>query len=104
MKCSSRFIVLATLVGPVVDDLLLRLGQAGRVGDDERRPGLVDEDAVGLVHDGEVVVALDARVQLGRRPPPGIHGRPERRGRWPCPPRTLSRSRRKSKPNSEAVP
>ena len=32
----------------------------GRAGDDQRRAGLVDEDRVHLVHDGEVVAALDA--------------------------------------------
>ena len=49
-------------VGPVVDDLLLRRGRAGWPGDDERRPGLVDEDVVGLVHQGVVVAALDVDV------------------------------------------
>ncbi len=37
----------------------------GRAGDDERRAGLVDEDRVDLVDDGEVVAALD---QLVGRP------------------------------------
>ena len=32
----------------------------GGTGDDQRRPRLVDEDVVDLVHDREVVVALDA--------------------------------------------
>ena len=32
----------------------------GGAGDDQRRPRLVDEDVVDLVHDREVVVALDA--------------------------------------------
>ncbi len=35
----------------------------GRTGDDQRRPGLVDEDRVDLVDDREVVAALDALVE-----------------------------------------
>ena len=36
----------------------------GLAADDERRPGLVDEDVVHLVDDGEVALALDPLVQL----------------------------------------
>ena len=39
--------------------------RVGRAGDDERRAGLVDEDRVDLVDDGEVVAALH---ELVRRP------------------------------------
>ena len=35
----------------------------GRPGDDERRPRLVDQDRVDLVHDAVVVAALDHRVE-----------------------------------------
>ncbi len=35
----------------------------GRTGDDQRRPRLVDQDRVDLVHDGEVVLALHAVLQ-----------------------------------------
>ena len=35
-------------------------GLFGGAGDDQRRPRLVDQDVVDLVHDGEVVAALDA--------------------------------------------
>jgi hypothetical protein len=45
-------------------DVPLR-GLVGRAADDERRAGLVDEDRVDLVDDGEVVAALD---QLLRAP------------------------------------
>ena len=41
-------------------------GLVGRTGDDQRRTGLVDEDGVDLVDDGEVVPALDEFV-LGPR-------------------------------------
>ncbi|CAM5550709.1 hypothetical protein STENM327S_03571 [Streptomyces tendae] len=41
-------------------------GLVGRAGDDQRRTGLVDEDGVDLVDDGEVVAALDELV-LGPR-------------------------------------
>ena len=41
-------------------DLGVELGRlVGRAGDDERRPGLVDEDAVDLVDDGVIELALD---------------------------------------------
>ena len=36
----------------------------GRAGDDQRRPRLVDQDVVDLVHDREVVAALDAVLEL----------------------------------------
>ncbi len=38
----------------------------GRAGDNQRRPGLVDEDRVDLVDDGEVVPALHAVVEAPR--------------------------------------
>ena len=38
-------------------------GLVGRAGDDERGPGLVDQDGVHLVDDGEVVASLDHVVQ-----------------------------------------
>ena len=44
----------------VPPDLVLR-----RAGDDQRRAGLVDEDRVDLVHDREVVLALDAVLDRG---------------------------------------
>jgi hypothetical protein len=40
-----------------------RLGDAG---DDQRRPGLVDQDRVDLVHDAEVVAALHAVLEADR--------------------------------------
>ena len=40
-------------------------GLVGRPGDNQRRPGFVDQDAVDFVHDGEVQVALHALVQFG---------------------------------------
>ena len=40
-------------------------GLGAGAGDDERRAGLVDENGVGLVHDGVVVAALDAHVRPG---------------------------------------
>src|SRR5262249_60961344 len=46
-----------------VDDGLLLGGPPGRGGDDQRRLGLVNEDVVGLVHQGEVVLALHLGVQ-----------------------------------------
>ncbi len=40
-------------------DLVVQLGRfLGRARDDQRRPGLVDEDAVHLVHDREVMLPL----------------------------------------------
>ena len=43
-----------------VVDLVVELGGfVGRAGDDERRPGFVDQDAVHLVDDGVVEFALD---------------------------------------------
>ncbi len=41
-------------------------GLVGRAGDDQRGPGLVDEDGVDLVDHGEVVAPLDAVVQAPR--------------------------------------
>src|SRR5437868_13543546 len=35
--------------------------------DDQRRPRLVDQDAVGLVHHGEIVASLDGLRALGGR-------------------------------------
>jgi hypothetical protein len=47
-------------------ELLVPLGRlVGRAADDQRGAGLVDEDRVDLVDDGEVVAALH---QLGRAP------------------------------------
>ena len=91
------------IVRPIVHHALFRLRLAGRGADDERRAGLVDEDAVGFVHQGEEVAALHARI--GRRPgrAPSVHG-PQNGVLATCPPLRLSRSRRKSKPNSDAVP
>ena len=46
-------------------DLVVEVGRfLGRAGDDERRPRLVDEDAVDLVDDREVVPALDVVREL----------------------------------------
>ncbi len=46
-------------------DFVIQLGRGlGRTGDDERRARLVDEDAVDLVDDGEVVAALNVLRQL----------------------------------------
>ena len=46
-------------------DLVVQVGRfLGRTGDDERRPRLVDEDAVDFVHDREVVLALDVVREL----------------------------------------
>ena len=43
-----------------VDPVIEIGGLIGRTGDDQRGAGFVDEDAVHLVHDGEVQLALDA--------------------------------------------
>src|SRR5580704_13371195 len=51
-------------VGPDVDKTLLFSGIAGRIGDDQRRASLVDENAVRLVDQGEIVVALHLEVGL----------------------------------------
>ena len=40
-------------------------GDDGRAGDDERRAGLVDQDGVHLVHDGEEMAALDLLLLAG---------------------------------------
>ena len=40
-------------------------GLFGGAGDDQRGPRLVDQDVVDLVHDREVVVALDAVLEVG---------------------------------------
>ena len=46
-------------------DLVVQVGGfLGRARNDQRRPGLVDQDAVDLVHDGEVVPALDEMREL----------------------------------------
>ena len=42
------------------------LAVLGRAGDDQRGARLVDEDRVDLVHDGEVVLALDAVLEAQR--------------------------------------
>ena len=53
----------------VRNDLVDRHIHIGAVGsrprDDQRGPGFVDQDRVDLVHDGEIVVALEDLVQLG---------------------------------------
>ena len=47
--------------------VLVDLGRSGRLaGDDERRPGLVDQDRVDLVHDCVGVAALDDAVERDR--------------------------------------
>ena len=51
------------LVGAVVGGGLF-LGRLVVGTDDQRRSGLVDQDAVGLVDDGEVVGALDGHLAL----------------------------------------
>src|SRR5262245_4068983 len=46
-------------------DLVVEVGRfLSRTGDDQRRPGFVDEDAAHLVDDGEVMAALDIVRQL----------------------------------------
>ena len=46
-------------------DLVVPIGRAfGGAGDDERRPRLVDEDRVDLVHDGVVMLALNHLLQV----------------------------------------
>ena len=46
-------------------DFVVEIGRGfGRAGNDERRSRLVDEDAVDLVHDGEVMAPLDVLRQL----------------------------------------
>jgi hypothetical protein len=48
-------------------DLIIQRGVfLRRAGDDERGAGLVNQDIVHLVHDGEVALALDARVERVR--------------------------------------
>ena len=84
-----------------LDGQLLLLGRQG--ADDQRRAGFVDQDAVGLVDQGEVRLALD-RFLVGR-PSACWPSMPPSRSVWPSPiRRSSSRSRRKSKPNSLAVP
>ena len=80
---------------------------AGRVGgaDDERRAGLVDEDVVGLVDQGEVMAALHAWDRAADVLAAAGSTAAQNGASWPWRRLlTLSRSRRKSKPNSEAVP
>ena len=49
-------------------DLHVELGALlGRAGDDERRPRLVDQDRVDLVHDRERLAALHAILEPGRQ-------------------------------------
>ena len=46
-------------------DLVVQVGRGfGRAGNDQRRPRLVDQDAVDFVHDREMVSALDVLRQL----------------------------------------
>ena len=77
---------------------------AGRAADDERRAGLVDEDVVGLVHQGEVMVALHLRVERLATAGAVASTAAQNGGACALAAASLSRSRRKSKPNSEAVP
>ena len=47
-----------------IDPVIEIGGLVRRTGDDQRRPGFVDQNAVDLVHDGEVQLALHALVQI----------------------------------------
>ena len=45
-------------------DAVIEVGRlVGRAGDDQRRPGFVDQDAVDFVHDREIQFALHALIQ-----------------------------------------
>ena len=90
------------LVGAVVGGGLL-LGRLVVGADDQRRSGLVDQDAVGLVDDGEVVCALDGHLGFGVAA--GPRKACSKLLRWVSPSWSrFSSSRRKSKPNSLLVP
>ncbi len=79
-KVVAEFHLHGDRVRPLEDDALVRRGGACRLADDERRARLIDEDAIGLVHKGEVVRPLGGVIQRGLGAA-GHPRRPERRFR-----------------------
>ncbi len=71
LEDGDRLLLLVDLVVPIALEPVDQLGEGRiplvgvlrRTGDDQRRPGLVDQDRVHLVHDREVMTPLDAVVQ-----------------------------------------
>src|SRR5713101_8421993 len=66
------------MICPNIDHLLLGRGLPSHAADDEWSPGLIDEDVVGFVDQGEVVLALHFGVERAGKLSVGGPGRPKR--------------------------